>query len=64
MINKKNIQMSLLQNKNRPTDIVYKLVVTKEDRLGRRDIRSSGLCIHYYILNKQQRPTVQHRELY
>lgn len=26
-----------LQNKNRPTDIVYKLVVTKEDRLGRRD---------------------------
>ena len=29
--------MSLLQNKNRPTDIVYKLVVIKEDRLGRRD---------------------------
>ena len=42
------IEMNLLQNKNRLTDLENKLIVTKEERCREGEIRSLGLIYTYY----------------
>ena len=64
---KKYEQMNLYKEKEQTTDIENKLMVTKQERKGKEGINWEFGVNRYtllYKIDKQQEPTVQHRELY